>query len=310
MFSMALNATNPAQLSVHRHGTCGAVWRLDVGDAGVPQAAWCVERASRIRGGRAVRRASPEEVGHAFDRLRRLPDWVHFSPREDAFCASADLGRRAEVLAMMRSLLGRGVDLAFTTRAGLRDARDLVALAEAAPGRLAVRIGVMTRDTGVEARWEAGLAPAGQRIALAGALAEAGAAVALELGPIIPFVNDGARGVGEIMRAAARVGVRLVAPRWIEDGPGLCEQVERQAGRSAGRMLNGWFQQPGSLRDDGRRMLSLDTRSVRRQQLHEQAREHGVTLVECRCMHHGAATACPIAPSRLSRSQLDLGLGA
>jgi len=310
MFSMSLNATNPAQLSVHRHGTCGVVWRLDVGDAGVGKAAWCPERAGRVRGARSVRAAKIDDVVQVLGRLRRPLDWVHFSPREDAFTVAADPRRRAEVLAIMRTLLSRGVDLALTTRGGLREGRELVALAAAAPGQLAVRVGLFSRDPALEARWEAGLAPSGQRLALASALADAGANVAIELGPILPFVNDRDHGLVDLMRVAARSGVRQIVPRWIEDRPGLCEQVEREVGRSAGRMLNGWFNQPGAAREDGRRGLTHEVRSLRRQQIHEHARELGVTVVECRCVHHGRATACPVAPGRLARPQLDLKLGA
>jgi len=236
---MNLNTPDPVQLSVHRHGTCGAVWRLDVGDAGVGRAAWCPDRAARRIAGGGPWQAPLSTLGPALDRLRKLPDWLWLAPREDAFVASADPARRAELLLMMRHLLGRDVDVALTTRGGLREGRELVALAAAAPGRVAVRVGLFTRDLALEARWEDGLAPASQRIALASALVDAGAAVTLELGPIIPFVNDAPRALDGVMRAAARAHVRHVAPRWIEDAPGLLLQVEREVGRSSARMLSG-----------------------------------------------------------------------
>ncbi|TNF29101.1 MAG: hypothetical protein EP329_16530 [Deltaproteobacteria bacterium] len=306
---MSLTPSDPVQLSVRRHGTCGAVWRLDIGDAGVGRAAWCPDRAGRGRAAPLPWRAPLASLGPTLDRLRRLPDWVWFSPGEDAFAATADPARRTEVLAMMSHLLGRGVDLSLTTRGGLREGRELVALAKAAPGRLAVRVGVFAREPEIEARWEDGLAPSAYRIALAGALADAGAAVTLELGPIIPFVNDSERSFEQLIRAAARVHVKHVAPRWIEDAPGLLQQVERQVGRSGARMLSGWFRQPGAQDDrGGRRGINLAARSHRRQLIHDAARAHGVAVAECRCVHHGAATACPVAPSRIARPQLDLKL--
>ncbi|PKN54899.1 MAG: hypothetical protein CVU56_24035 [Deltaproteobacteria bacterium HGW-Deltaproteobacteria-14] len=308
---MNLNTPDPVQLSVHRHGTCGAVWRLDVGDAGVGRAAWCPDRAARRIAGGGPWQAPLSTLGPALDRLRKLPDWLWLAPREDAFVASADPARRAELLLMMRHLLGRDVDVALTTRGGLREGRELVALAAAAPGRVAVRVGLFTRDLALEARWEDGLAPASQRIALASALVDAGAAVTLELGPIIPFVNDAPRALDGVMRAAARAHVRHVAPRWIEDAPGLLLQVEREVGRSSARMLSGWFRQPGAQAErGGRRGIAPDARSSRRQHIHEAARDHGITVVECRCVHHGASAACPVAPSRLVRPQLDLQLPA
>jgi len=310
---MTLNPTDPVQLSVRRHGTCGAIWRLDVGDAGVGRAAWCADRAGRGRGATRPWQAPLASLAPALDRLRRLPDWLWFAPGEDAFTVSADPARRSEIVAMMRHLLGRDVDLAITTRGGIREARELVALSEAAPGRLAVKIGVFARDGGGDAglvgRWERGLAPTTQRLALASALVDAGAAVTLELGPIIPFVNDHQKGLDLLIRAASRAHVKHVAPRWIEDSQGLLHQVEREVGRSAARMLSGWFRQPGSqARQGGPRGINLAARSHRRQHIHDAARDHGLAVVECRCVHHGAASSCPIAPSRIARPQLALKL--
>lgn len=272
-------------------------------------AAWCLARAARGRP-YGLPEAPVEHPAALLEaelaRLRRLPEWLWFSPRFDPFAATVEPARRTELLGLMRWLLGRGVDLALVTRGGLRDARELVSLARSARGRLGVRVGVFSRDPAVASRWEAGLAPFGQRVSLASELAAAGADVSLELGPIVPFVNDGERQIAEALRSAARAGVKSVVPRWIEDGPGLVGQVEREISRSAGRMLMGWFRQPGARRSDGTASIALQVRSPRRQRIHDVARDLGMTVIECRCVHAGAAVACMTAPAGGERDQLDL----
>ncbi|MCA9514871.1 MAG: hypothetical protein KC635_08015 [Myxococcales bacterium] len=292
-------------LTGRRESACGVVYRLDTGDAGVGHAAWCPTRAARAQAGSARVARAEATVDEALARARRLPEWVYFAPREDAFAADVAIERRDEVLRMMQRTLARGVGIALTTRGTLRDAPGLVALARAWPGRLSVRVGVFSRDAAVEAKWEAGLGPASGRIALAAALQEAGATVALEIGPIIPFVNDDARALRDLLRAAARAGIRQIVPRWAEDSPGLVRQVEREISRSSGRMLAGWFNQSGATRADGTRTVPFQARRQRRQIIHDVARELGLTVVECRCVHEGAAAACITGPA-VAREQLSL----
>lgn len=292
-------------LTGRRESACGVIYRLDTGDAGVGHAAWCPTRAARALSGAAVVAHGVARVDAALARARRLPDWVHFAPREDPFTTEVAFERRDEALEMMQRVLARGVGIALTTRGTLRDAPGLVALARAWPGRLAVRVGVFSKEAAVEARWEAGLGSVSGRLALAAALHDAGASVALEIGSIIPFVNDDPRALRELLRAAARAGIRQVVPRWAEDSPGLVRQVEREISRSSGRMLAGWFNQSGATRADGTRTVPFQARRQRRQVLFDVARELGLTVVECRCVHEGAAAACITGPA-VGREQLSL----
>jgi len=249
---------------------------------------------------------SAVEVEATLARARRLPAWLWFAPREDVWAASADPARRAEGEHMLRHVLGRGVGVAIATRGGLREAQGLVDIARRAPGQLTVRIGVFSRDREVEARWERGLAPVGQRLALAAALIDAGVEVSAELGPIVPLVNDHPDGLRDLLRLVARAGITEVAPRWIEDGPGLVRQIERTLGRSQGRLLAGWFGQPGARRGDGGRVIPLQARRLRRDRIDQVARELGLSVRECGCMAHGASVACITDPQGLGRGQLEL----
>jgi len=278
----------------------------------VGQAAWCPDRA-RLRAERrpALTPAGLPELDVAIDRLRRvkLPDWVVFAPHEDAFTDTADPARRAEVLQMIRRILAHGLGVALTTRGSLRCSEGLVAIAREQPQMLSVRVGVFTTEPLLEDKWERGLAPWLQRLALARALNEAGALVEVELGPIIPFVNDDAKRMREVLRAIARTGVRLVAPRWLEEGPGLEEQIDAEVSKSASKLVHGWFQQPGSnVGSSVRRIIPTQVRRPRMAALEESASALGLQLVTCACVDAGADVACPSAPRHIRGKQLGLSL--
>ncbi len=302
-------SNTPPLIRPARRGGCGTIWQLDTGDAGIPDAAWCPERAARARHrGKAAPAwfASERGAADALERARRLPPWLWLAPREDAFVRRAHPDRRRVVTAIARHALRPGVDVALTTRGGLRQAGDLVQLAREFPARLAVRVGVFSRHPAVVDQWEAGLAPTSQRVALAAALQAAGADVTVELGPIIPFVNDDPRMLRMLARQLARAGLRAVTPRWIEDAPHLLEQVQREVSRSASRLLGGWLGQPGASGPGGRRVIALHARRPRRQRLHEAVRGFGLAVSECRCAHDGASVCCPVAPRGAASPQLEL----
>lgn len=253
------------------------------------------------------------ELEQSLDRLRRvrLPEWVVFAPHEDAFVESASPERRAEVLAMARRLLTLGIGIALTTRGSHRDGEGLIELARAFPDLMTVRVGIFGADVRNEERWERGLAPWTHRLALARALKEAGAQVEVELGPIIPFVNDDPKRLRDALRAIARAGIRAVAPRWLEDGPGLEPQIEAEVSPSAGRLANGWFQQPGSnVGSSQRRIIPMQVRRTRLETIEETARTLGLHVVTCACCDQGASAPCIGAPRGGGGvEQLGLGLG-
>lgn len=297
-----------------RQRACGApLWRADIGSVGVGQAAWCPDRA-RARAERRGPVLAPvglADLEAAIERLRRvrLPDWVVFAPHEDAFSEAADPGRRREVTAMIRHLLGHGIGVALTTRGSVRAGEALIAIAREHPTMLSVRVGIFATDGQLEEKWERGLAPWAQRLALARALREAGAQVEVELGPLIPFVNDDPKRLRDVMRAIGRSGVRAVAVRWLEDGPGLEEQIEAEVSRSAAGLVGGWFQQPGSnVGSSVRRIIPMQVRRTRVATLEEIAAGLGIALVTCSCVEGGAAVACHTAPKSTRSEQLGLSL--
>jgi len=308
--ALALSSVTDASrtlLSV-RQRTCGSpVWRLDTGTVGVGQAAWCPDRA-RARVERRVARVTERELESQLERARRvkLPPWIVFAPHEDAFAASADEARRLEMVAMMRRLIDAGIGLVLTTRGDIHDSEALLSLARRRPEALSVRIGIFATDSQLEAKWERGLAPYGRRLALGRALKELGVRVEVELGPIVPFANDDARQLRDAIRAVSRAGLDVVAPRWIEDAPGLDKQIEAEVSPSTARLVTGWFRQPGSNAGvPNRRILPLQVRRSRLEHLSDAASQSRVRLVTCACVEQGSCVAC-LEGRDLLAPQLDL----
>lgn len=294
-------------LSIRQRACSGPVWRLDTGTIGVGQAAWCPDRA-RARVERRPPPVTARELEIQLDRARRvkLPPWIVFAPHEDAFAASANADRRDEIVEMMRRLVDAGMGLALTTRGEIRDSEGLLTLARRRPEALSVRIGIFAVESQLEARWEKGLAPYSRRLALGRALKELGVRVEVELGPIVPFANDDSRQLRDAVRAVARAGLDVIAPRWIEDAPGLDKQIETEVSPSTARLVTGWFRQPGSNTGGAsRRILPLQVRRSRLEQLHDAAGQSRLRLASCACVEQGAHVAC-LDGRDLAAPQLDL----
>jgi len=288
------------------------VWRVETGLVGVGAAAWCPDR-SRIRSlGRTadVPTAITEaDLEIAIERARRvrLPPWVVVAPHEDAFAATGTRERREVVVAMMRRLVREGIGVALTTRSDLQDGEGLVRLAKDVGHALTVRVGVFALEATLEAKWERGLAPSMRRFALARALKEAGARVELELGPIVPFANDDDKQLKDMVRVAARFGLDVIAPRWIEDAPGLDKQIEAEVSPSTARLVTGWFRQPGSSVGSAvRRIIPLQVRKARLVHIEAAARATGIRVAACTCLAAGACGACLEASTIAEEPQLDL----
>lgn len=307
-----VSAAHRPVFSVHQRA-CGApVWRVETGLVGVGAAAWCPDRA-RIRSlGRTSDVPSmitEADLEIAIERARRvrMPAWVVMAPHEDAFAATGTRERREAMLAMMRRLVREGIGVAITTRSDLQDGEGLVRLAREVGSALTVRIGVFALEAALEAKWEKGLAPTMRRFALARALKEAGARVELELGPIVPFANDDDKHLKDMVRAAARYGLDVIAPRWIEDSSGLDKQIEAEVSPSTARLVTGWFRQPGSsVGSATRRIIPLQVRKARLVHIEAAARAANIRVASCTCLAAGACVACLEANAIMDEPQLDL----
>lgn len=318
-------------LSIRQRSCGGPIWRIETGLVGVGRAAWCPDRAA-LRQDRRDRTpamiegqaplATVVDLEHALERVRRvrLPEWVVMAPHEDAFVPGVDERRRVEIAAMMRRLVRAGIGVALTTRGELRDADALLAVVREAPEAFSIRVGVFALDArldeprgvaasrqGVEAKWEAGLAPSIRRLALARALKELGARVEVEIGPIVPFANDDPKTLKDLVRAVSRAGIDTIAPRWIEDAPGLERQIEVEVTPSTARLVTGWFRQPGSsVGSATRRIIPLAVRKTRLGAIEEAAQGLRMKIATCACLQAGACVACHPGAAVRSSAQLSL----
>lgn len=322
-----------------RTGICGvATWALEPlrGRFGTPGASWCPHAARAEAEARSGPRGpldgtesrltpSLDEVVAAWRRARKgRGDVWSLSPRDELFggMGGASAPRWPHGLELLDVMLREGAHVVLTTRAGLAEGEGLVALAARHRGRLSVRLGLFGASPEAEARWEPGLATRGDRLALAKRLVEVGADAAVELGPVVPFVNDDARHWQGVLRAVARVGVTRVVPRLITGDWALIHRLERILSPAEGRMVMGWLglgRRATTRAGEGEPAagsagfgLSERIRSARLGLLRESVGNLPVRLALCGCLTSGTrATACDhgvtlAAPPRAEAVQGDL----
>lgn len=293
--SSGSQATPQSPLRALRQGACGTVWHLRAGPGGVPGALWSAA---------APDCGSPHDAVSAVDGARRRPPWIWFAANGDPFTSEAGAASRDDAARAVAAILGRDVDVAVVTRGGLADNAALVDVARRAGPRLSVRVGVFAADRALTAAWEPGLAPTAERLALAHALDAAGADVAVEIGPLIPFVNAERPALEATMRAIGRAGMRTVVPRWIAERRGVADAVDRGVRRGAGRLLSGWFRQRGADVPGGGRSIPRSARSPREADLHRLGRTFGITVSTCACFELGRPSVCVARPRAVEQLAL------
>ncbi len=324
--NMTLTATTmpnqtPAEprIVAGRRTACGIwTWQLRFGAEGVPGAVWCPWRAEAARRppmlatSDRANRPDAQQVLTAWRRARRLRSdgRATLNPREDLFVDGANPGHRAEYVKVLESLLREGTPVALTTRGDPAAAAPLVQLAQRFGPQMWVRIGLFGGNIDDDARWEPGLPSRGARLDLAAQLVSAGAHVEIELGPLLPFVNDDIRHWRSVVRAVARAGVTRIVPRVIAGTPALVGQIECELNPSSARLVQGWLARGTEdtwlgTRHSGRgttspkpattataRALPLHAREHRLKRLHEAVAGTPVTVVTCACFDAGQAHVC------------------
>lgn len=314
LFSMTFStphSTSP-MLQPLRHRCAGTLWVLDFDglQRGCGACSFDLERARRGRQGLPFGevpegRELIELLNKELSRRRKKPEWVLFSPGADPF-VPANEAIRAPALELIAALMRQGIGVTVTTRGGLPQGDGLLTLARRFPGRLRVEVGLFSSDRALVDQWERGAATLDARLSFAAGLVNAGADVVGLVGPIIPFINDADDDLRRTLRALAARNVRTVKPLWIEDGPGLVAQVEREISRSRARLLNGWFRMDDGPRS-GPRRLPAEARRARYATLLELAEPLGMHVVACRCTTEQSRGTCVVGPKPVrSAGQMDL----
>ncbi len=295
----------PELLRTLKHRCGGTVVAIDLDERGVGQCAFCTARAHGGRPNPALADA-PEALKRLLlsPRGRRLRRWAWVNPEADAFVPGAD-DLRAATLEALPHLLRRGIGVTLRTRGGLPQADGLVTLGRRHRGLLRVEIGFFSADPEQQDTWERGVASVSARLGLAAALKQAGATVVGRIGPLIPLVNDEERGLRKLSKLLASRGIRTLVPEWIEDGPGLVKQVEREVSRSRSRILNGWFELSHTRRGEPRR-LNGEQRRDRLERLRAAAEPLCAHVIACACSIEEGEEACLTGPEGVETRQADL----
>lgn len=298
-------STQGPRLLGRREGCLGVQWSVNLGRSGTPGAAWCPWRAEEadtppiLRSLADSARPDADTALAGWRRIRRMPGShrVILNPAEDllAHPHGARTEDRAALLSCLRDLLTEGASVALTTRAGLDEAAALLPLAARWGKALHVRVGLFGATPALEATWERHLPNRTARLALIRALIDAGASVEVELGPIIPFVNDDLKAWIPLCRAIARAGARVIVPRVIAGGPSLIRLIGKEQTRSASMMVKGWLEQ-GRRQGSSAPSLPAPARELRLQRLREASEKTSLQIRTCPCFWKGQAHVCHPLP--------------
>jgi hypothetical protein len=263
------------------------LWTIDFGQPGVATCAFCPGRASDVTAPHGASEACLVQLDRELRRTVRPINWVWFDPSRDLLCPAKQDTMESARWATLAMLLRRGVGVSLRTRGGVTTGAPLLMLAKRFRSKLRVVVELFAHDERVRQRWERGCPENAERIALAEQLQRAGADVAIGLGPLIPFVNDGERQLAMLLRSLPARGLRELVPRWIEDAPGLAKQVEHEVSASAARLLDGWFHMPGSYHGGKYRGLAPQVLARSLARVESVAKRLGLTVRIHPTPHHG-----------------------
>lgn len=233
-----------------------------------------------------------------------LPGYILLGSASDAFLGGP------HVLSITRSvidiLLRRGVGLSISTRGMIPD--DIIDKLAHYPDRVQITIPLSSMKNDYYQRWEKGTAKAEERLFLVQKLQAAGLNPAMQLEPIIPYVNDGTEDLRDTVSAMVGEGMKSTMFRLLELRRGVSKQLKREAPSDVLRVLIGAFQSPPEF-DEGeydhiehKLALSILRRAQRI------GREHGLRVQACRCHSPGLPSGrCKIRPNDFkARREVDL----
>ncbi len=251
---------------------------------------WCDSAfAGRDESGRVEARPRlAEELALELD-ARPPPALVLFCPDCDPF-APGERGLDV-VHDAMALLLRRGVQLLVETRAAVPP--RFLELFARHPEMVKVQLGLSTVDDRARALMEPRGATVADRLASLAALVGRGVATEIDLGPLVPELDDGDAALGALCAAVVRTGVRSGTVSFLE-----------VTGRTRARLeplaLGAWSfadmaarLYPGAAGDGGAVRAAGEHRERRFRSLAAIASEHGLRLALCRCNNPDRALPAP-----------------
>jgi DNA repair photolyase len=215
----------------------------------------------------------------ALDAMGRPPRLVVLSPTSDPLPPHREL--RALAVRVVRTLLGRGIEVLVMTRGRVPPA--LIEVMATSPDLSRVAMGVTSLDRGLVRRLEPWAAAPRMRLRSLARLIEAGVRVEVRLEPLIAGLTDMRENVQPLFAALGRIGVRRVVAHDLFLHPSMTQTLHAAlaplglAEKLADAYEGGPVFPIGTL--GATKHLPLETRRAGRARLTAWGAEHGL-LVE------------------------------
>lgn len=242
-------------------------------------------------------RELPGQLRRELDSRRRrspLPGYVVLASAGDPFLGGPPV---VEVTrACIEVLLRRDIGVSLSTRGDIPD--DIIELLARHAERVQISVPLASTSASYTETWEPGTALPGERLFLVQRLQSAGLEPTMHIEPLIPFVNDDAEQLRDVVSAIVGLGMKTAMLRLLQLRRGVAEQLRREAPAQLLRMVLGCFP---SQQDTGRpaefdHVAPRQAMSILRR-AQRIGREHGLRIQACRCHNPGLpAGRCQIEP--------------
>ncbi len=239
-------------------------------------------------------------------RRRSIPA-VSFNTASDCFQPHPEILELA--YSCMRLLLRRGVVVSFLSKG--RIPASFISLFSRYPGQVRARIGMVSPFEQYRRRFEPGAASVEQRLLAIRELQQAGARVSVRVDPMLPFITDNRDTVRELMQNLSRQGVSRISLSYLQQRPGIMEQLRRELSGMDFQLLYSCFRAGEWSKTEGAARSKLVPHSLRQKGyslLTEEASRHGIQTAICACknpdMPAHICDADPGEPPRAPRNRL------
>jgi DNA repair photolyase len=251
----------------------------------------------------------PKQLIGELERRRmrtKLPAFIVMGASFEPFATSGevrDLSHRC-----LEVLFGRKVAVSIETRGEIP--KKTIELLRANRRLVRARVAIPSIDPKMLKRWEPGTAGPEQRLFNLQRLKHAGVPSVLHLAPIIPFVNDSAEHLTELLDAAADLRVRRVTAELLRVYPGARQVLQSHLGGTAALILGAYMDRT-TLPARPRQTLPTARRQTFYENLREWTRTRRLHLSICRCADHELGTPpCSLGFGTTRRPVRQMGLFA
>lgn len=223
----------------------------------------------------------PALLGRELERKARRsnrPAFILVGTSCEPFSGSNEIQRVA--IKCLRLLLERRVGVSLETRGRIpAEAMQLFTLHRES---VRVRVAIPSIDSNILDTWEPGCADVETRIFNLQQLRRAGIPAMMHIGPIIPFINDGAEHYKELLDTASDLHCRRVTTSIFRPYRGAREVLESTAAGTGALVLSSYLDRT-NYPPRPRRILPVEKRSKIYEEMRGIARKKALSVGVCRC---------------------------